>query len=96
MTFYGVKKSVRERTVIFLIQKLYVFKTLKIRFLKHIKLNHYLKNYSFFLKELGEFPTMVRSKACNLEGLSPQQLVEKGEHEEVCNFKIAFPFLDRL
>jgi len=35
-----------------------------------------------FAVELGEFPTMVRSKACNLEGLSPQQLVEKGEHEE--------------
>lgn len=31
--------------------------------------------------ELGEIPIMLKSNACNLNGLSPEQLVEKGEHE---------------
>lgn len=31
--------------------------------------------------ELGEIPIMLKSNACNLNGLNPKQLVEKGEHE---------------
>lgn len=31
---------------------------------------------------LGELPVMLRSDACNLAGLTPAQLVEKGEQEE--------------
>lgn len=33
-------------------------------------------------KDIGHLPVMLRSKACNLGGLSPQELVERGEHED--------------
>jgi DNA-directed RNA polymerase I subunit RPA2 len=33
-------------------------------------------------KVLGNLPVMLRSNACNLSGLSPKQLVQRGEHEE--------------
>ncbi len=33
-------------------------------------------------KHLGEIPIMVGSRACNLHGCSPQQLVAQGEHEQ--------------
>lgn len=32
-------------------------------------------------KNLGAIPIMLRSKFCNLHGLSPEGLVERGEHE---------------
>lgn len=32
-------------------------------------------------KELGEIPIMLKSAACNLAGMTPQQLVEHNEHE---------------
>lgn len=32
-------------------------------------------------KELGEIPIMLRSEACNLRGMSAEQLVAQGEHE---------------
>lgn len=32
-------------------------------------------------KDIGEIPVMLRSKFCNLHGLSPKELVDKGEHE---------------
>lgn len=32
-------------------------------------------------KSMGEIPIMLRSKACNLNELSPGKLVERGEHE---------------
>lgn len=32
-------------------------------------------------KEMGEIPVMLKSSACNLHGLSPKELVERGEHE---------------
>jgi len=33
-------------------------------------------------KVLGNLPIMLRSNACNLGGLSPEELVQKGEHEQ--------------
>lgn len=33
-------------------------------------------------RDVGPLPIMLRSKACNLGGLSPQELVERGEHED--------------
>lgn len=32
-------------------------------------------------KSMGEIPVMVRSKACNLNDLTPEQLTKRGEHE---------------
>jgi DNA-directed RNA polymerase I subunit RPA2 len=32
--------------------------------------------------ELGEIPVMVRSKACHLSGMSPEELVAAGEDED--------------
>lgn len=32
-------------------------------------------------KELGEIPIMLKSSACHLSGLTPEQLVAQGEHE---------------
>ncbi|XP_071441340.1 DNA-directed RNA polymerase I subunit RPA2 [Hetaerina americana] len=34
------------------------------------------------MKELGEVPIMVKSKICWLGGMSPQQLIDCGEHED--------------
>ena len=33
-------------------------------------------------KVMGHVPVMVRSNACHLQGLSPRELVKKGEHEQ--------------
>ncbi|XP_049533651.1 DNA-directed RNA polymerase I subunit RPA2 [Anopheles darlingi] len=33
-------------------------------------------------RDMGRVPIMLRSKACNLEGMSPAELVERGEHED--------------
>jgi len=33
-------------------------------------------------KNFGNLPVMLRSKVCNLAGMSPEQLVKKGEHEQ--------------
>merc|ERR1719153_470003 len=33
-------------------------------------------------KVMGSVPVMVRSNACHLQGLSPRELVKKGEHEQ--------------
>ncbi|XP_053694116.1 DNA-directed RNA polymerase I subunit RPA2 [Sabethes cyaneus] len=33
-------------------------------------------------RDVGPLPIMLRSKACNLDGMSPQELVERGEHED--------------
>ena len=33
-------------------------------------------------KVMGLVPVMVRSNACHLQGLSPRELVKKGEHEQ--------------
>uniref|UniRef100_A0A182NE81 DNA-directed RNA polymerase subunit beta n=1 Tax=Anopheles dirus TaxID=7168 RepID=A0A182NE81_9DIPT len=33
-------------------------------------------------REMGRIPIMLRSKACNLNGLSPEELVARGEHED--------------
>merc|ERR1719237_2055484 len=33
-------------------------------------------------KVMGHVPVMVRSNACHLQGLSPKELVKKGEHEQ--------------
>lgn len=35
-----------------------------------------------FERSLGEIPIMVGSEHCNLGGLSPKEIVEKGEHEQ--------------
>ena len=31
---------------------------------------------------MGSVPVMVRSNACHVQGLSPRELVKKGEHEQ--------------
>uniref|UniRef100_A0A182MM49 DNA-directed RNA polymerase subunit beta n=1 Tax=Anopheles culicifacies TaxID=139723 RepID=A0A182MM49_9DIPT len=33
-------------------------------------------------REMGRVPIMLKSKACNLNGLSPEELVARGEHED--------------
>ena len=33
-------------------------------------------------KVMGNIPIMLRSKACNLGGLDPAGLVQRGEHEQ--------------
>ena len=33
-------------------------------------------------KVMGSVPVMVRSNACHVQGLSPRELVKKGEHEQ--------------
>lgn len=33
-------------------------------------------------KDIGALPVMLRSRACNLAGMSPAELVERGEHED--------------
>ena len=32
-------------------------------------------------RSLGSIPIMLRSAACNLSGLSPEELIRHGEHE---------------
>ena len=42
-----------------------------------------LEKYIYlWIKVMGNIPIMLCSKACNLGGLSPADLVKRGEHEQ--------------